>query len=1586
MADKDLVFKVVIRGETVALKDITKELEKVAATKISVRVDTTRAKQDVIDLQNKISKLKATAIPIKLDTAGIRAQLDGVRTKMDGILKTVKQYKIPVVLDTSGINAQIRALQAQIPTITVKVAPAPGAAPVVTPAPVVTSVPPVVPPVPPAPQPPAPPVTPTGGGIPSATQLRELKKSLYDAQCEYNKLLNSSKATGVQLDSQNNIIKGLNTQLDGIKKNVPIKEFDTLCNRGDEVRKTLQRIGRTFAAFAAIMAAREIFRGLEGLVETGIRFNAEMETAKLGIASIISSQVEYTNSVGDTLEGYQALNAAQMDSDKLVKQLQIDNLKTIATFDDLVKAFQGGLAPAMAKGFNIDQVRQYVVAMTQAAGAIGVPMDRLAQEMRSMLRGGALNPREAKIAHALGMSPDEIRSMMGNADKLFGYVMGKLQVFRTAGIESQKTWAGLTSNVIDAFKVIAGKGFEGLFVYAKKEAQSLFDWLVKINEKTGEIKLNPDVVAKMREFGESVKYAYEWVKSVIIGLGSVAGVVEGIFKAVDSRFSELKDILLAIGGIRLGATILGWITGFKSLAASVSKFVAALGLGYAIGVLLDKIVYSITGKKWDISGLNKVKDVEDEISESTKELELGNSRLAKKLKEAGFEGVNALKNFKKAAKDGLIEFDKLAGSWKTTTLGRNKPVDVDPADIAYMEKIAAETGYIDDNLKEHIKSQEAIRDLDIDIERLSARQLSYAMKVAAAYRGTKGDIGSQRALIVAYTHAVVQATLEEQAGINKIRMSYNELTKDAREYLSISKSQAENEINFLNLRNNFAPGKFYEEEISLINKKYQAETKVRSLEMALYGPSKVAQTALAYASIIDNVEEQARISESLLEYDIQRMKNDLGLNSEAKRLLEIYMRQTKAIEDQNRLLEKRSKVASLRLELAELTSNIPNILGARLDLIKIEMKKSLIQFKEMGEKANLEVKVPEVPELGPAARLEKEQKDMEENSRVTFGVIGDDFQGMLNKMDEGIKGITVKAEEMRAAIWAKEDAKLAGFGKEGVETGHKVLPPYVPPPVPKEMDWPIGWIDKNIAEPIRGYFSGSTNPPASSSKFSEEIAAAAEKFNVSADVLRGIIKVESNFNPNAIGRYVPGQGSAIGLGQIMPKTGMGMGYSEEDLLIPFKNIMATAQHYKEMLKAAKGDETLALRYYHGGQGNVDRNENIGKENLAYPGKVQAAKSELTLPTIPFRDNRVLNIRGAMTEAEDESEGLLMAWDKIQLALFSIINGTKDFSSSLNEPIGEIEEINENLTKQPPIINEIVIATDKATKSTEDLNKAGNRLTIDIAKRKMQIEMALLELKKFELVQFGAEENAKKRFEELGNTIKNIASDITDTWGQMYEELYDRATDFTIPAEERFEGFKDDVIKMWMDIPKKLSSAVMKEGMGSALKTLFGDVPILSDLAAGITGGDKPTGTASNPIYVNVLNAGLPGGAESGISDMFGGGLGSLFSSIFGGGAGGLAGAQSASVAGGWGGGGSLAGFAAIPMADGGRVTKPTLALLGERGEAENVIPDSKMGKMGNTIIINNISAVDDQSVSKLFKRQSGTISNVNRINKKRRIN
>jgi hypothetical protein len=61
-----------------------------------------------------------------------------------------------------------------------------------------------------------------------------------------------------------------------------------------------------------------------------------------------------------------------------------------------------------------------------------------------------------------------------------------------------------------------------------------------------------------------------------------------------------------------------------------------------------------------------------------------------------------------------------------------------------------------------------------------------------------------------------------------------------------------------------------------------------------------------------------------------------------------------------------------------------------------------------------------------------------------------------------------------------------------------------------------------------------------------------------------------------------GDAGEIGLMQVMPKTGKGMGYSEKDLRDTKKNIEAGVQYLKEGLTASNNDPMLTAAYYNGG--------------------------------------------------------------------------------------------------------------------------------------------------------------------------------------------------------------------------------------------------------------------------------------------------------------------------------------------------------------------------------------------------------------------
>lgn len=109
-------------------------------------------------------------------------------------------------------------------------------------------------------------------------------------------------------------------------------------------------------------------------------------------------------------------------------------------------------------------------------------------------------------------------------------------------------------------------------------------------------------------------------------------------------------------------------------------------------------------------------------------------------------------------------------------------------------------------------------------------------------------------------------------------------------------------------------------------------------------------------------------------------------------------------------------------------------------------------------------------------------------------------------------------------------------------------------------------------------------------KYTEEIAAASEKYGVDKALIYGVIKTESNFDPEA----ESGAG-AVGLMQLMPDTFEWLkayykdesGYTFEDLKNPAVNIDYGVELLSILSEKYESEDTM-LCAYNGGLGNVDK--------------------------------------------------------------------------------------------------------------------------------------------------------------------------------------------------------------------------------------------------------------------------------------------------------------------------------------------------------------------------------------------------------------
>jgi soluble lytic murein transglycosylase-like protein len=108
---------------------------------------------------------------------------------------------------------------------------------------------------------------------------------------------------------------------------------------------------------------------------------------------------------------------------------------------------------------------------------------------------------------------------------------------------------------------------------------------------------------------------------------------------------------------------------------------------------------------------------------------------------------------------------------------------------------------------------------------------------------------------------------------------------------------------------------------------------------------------------------------------------------------------------------------------------------------------------------------------------------------------------------------------------------------------------------------------------------------ASPEEIDSSIVMAAARHNVDPNLVRAVVKVESNFNSNAVSRK-----GAMGLMQLMPSTARSL--NVKNPFDPDQNVDAGVRHLKQLLESYGGNVDLTLAAYNAGSGAVARSAGV----------------------------------------------------------------------------------------------------------------------------------------------------------------------------------------------------------------------------------------------------------------------------------------------------------------------------------------------------------------------------------------------------------
>jgi hypothetical protein len=339
-----------------------------------------------------------------------------------------------------------------------------------------------------------------------------------------------------------------------------------LARYGAESEKTARKTGvlgaaqRNLAAalgpldglFTRVGTAVAGLAGAAGLglaIRRGFEYSQNLEQQRIGLAGTLSANLEYVDSMGRVADASEAYQAALVDSDRILRQIEASALETSATIPQLADAFNTAVGTARASGLalDLDRILDVTTRIVQAAPAMNVRMDQLAQEIRALFSGDV--NEDALIAKRLGFTGAQIKELIREG-KLYEEILQRTEAYGIAAAEQAKTLRGTIVNVMEVIDSALARAFEPLFAGLKPKILAIGTWFSANADTIGSVvgRIVGGIDRVIDTTGEWISNNRELLAD-IAALGTSVAAIIALGAAISALLSPIGMVIVGIIGI-----------------------------------------------------------------------------------------------------------------------------------------------------------------------------------------------------------------------------------------------------------------------------------------------------------------------------------------------------------------------------------------------------------------------------------------------------------------------------------------------------------------------------------------------------------------------------------------------------------------------------------------------------------------------------------------------------------------------------------------------------------------------------------------------------------------------------------------------------------------------------------------------------------------------------------------------------------------------------------------------------------------------------------------------------------------------------